>query len=431
MILGFGALKSVIENNLPFSDLYEHGLDENYFEGKEKQAYLFIKQFKYNHSIYPKTSTVEVETGQYKIFEKAPSEPLEYWASQLRTRKKFNLLNELKFHITQDLQAKDSDAAFQKVRKYNELIAGTEIGVSLADLKDQQLKVIEQHNKIQQEPGISGVPFGFEALDELTYGNQKGDFNLIVGVSGVCKSYFALRCALSACSEGANVIFISPEMPMVQSARRLLAMQANLKDRDIRKGRLSYYAVQKALDVINKPINIEEKGNYFKLLPSGIYSDINSITSICSEYKPDILIVDGIYLLKNKAKKFGSSWQEDESIYFALKNFCLHTDIPVLSTTQYSRGKDGKLEGTRGTQTAYQIASNFFSFEFENQEDRETNKPIQYRLLKTKKSRDGDSITIKFKLNFNKTTIEQHSIVGSNFEEQDPRFEDPDFMEEI
>jgi replicative DNA helicase len=320
----------------------------------------------------------------------------------------------------------------QLLRYYTDLINKTDLSFSLKDLPDVQEEVLKRHDEVQQNPGISGIPFGFPALDEITYGSQKGDFNVIVGVTGACKSYMSLKSALTAYYAGNNVIFISPEMPEEQIARRLLGIQTQLRDSDIRKGKLSYYAIEKAKQIIRTPISIEGKvqDNYFKILPSGLYSDVNSIISVCSEYKPDFLCIDGFYLLKNSAIRTNSAWREDESVIFALKNFSIHSQIPILATTQYNRAKPGKIEGARGTQSTEQISSNFLSLEFENPEDRDTMRPIQTRLLKIKKSRDGDSAIIRVKLNFNKMTIEEDTIIRGD-EGFEPEFEDDQFIGDL
>lgn len=431
--VGFGALKALVTQDIPFSELIEHGLDEHFFEGAEKQAYLFIKNFRYRHDKYPEIRTIEAEIGKDGIFDNLPIEPVEHWAGELRERKQFWLLNQLQKEISQNLHSNKVDDTVQKLSYYYDLINQTQVGFSLHDLKEEQQKVIDRHNEVQLNPGISGIPFGFPALDELTYGNQIGDFNTVVGITGACKSYVCLKSVLSAYLQGYNVIFISPEMPSEQIARRLLALQANLKEKDIRKGKLSYYAIQKAMNTIAKPVIVDnkEQDNYFKILPSGLYSDVNSIISVCSEYKPDFLCIDGFYLLNNSKIRTNSAWREDESVIFALKNFSIHSKIPILASTQYNRSKPGKLEGARSSQSVEQISSNFFSLEFENQEDRDTMRPIQTRLLKVKKSRDGDSAIIRLKLNFNKMTIEQDAVLSGYEPQEEPEYQDDKYMEEI
>ena len=62
--IGFGALKTILINNAPFSEMIEHGLEEDFFEGAERHAYTFIKDFKYEHDKYPEITTIEVEVAK-------------------------------------------------------------------------------------------------------------------------------------------------------------------------------------------------------------------------------------------------------------------------------------------------------------------------------------------------------------------------------
>ena len=434
MSIGFGILKSVLNTQAPFSDILEAGIDDTYFEGAEQAAYEFIKTFRYKHGKYPEVKTVEVEIPGAR-FKELPVEPVEYWAALLRERKQYWILTKADQDFSECIRNNDVKAGVEKLKQYHEQILLTDQAFSLKNLADVQEEVLDKHDKVQRTAGISGIPYGYHNLDQLTYGQQPGDFNVLIGQTGVCKSYFSLFTALHGFNTGHDIIFISPEMPETQSARRLLAMQMQWRDQDIRKGKLSYFAVKKARQRIKEPISIEgeQQNNYFKILPSGLYSDVNAITAVCSEYKPDLLVVDGFYLLKNKNIRSNSSWAEDESVIFILKNFAVHSQIPILASTQYNRQKPGKLEGARGTQSVEQVASNFFSLEFENPEDRETNRPIQSRLLKTKKSREGDTMTIKFELDFNKTTIKELAVLSGPllYEDSQPEFEDEEYISEV
>lgn len=435
MSSGFGALKSLIENNLPFAELIEHGLDEKFFEGAEKDAYSFIKNFKYAYNKYPEQKTIEAEISQSINFKELPNEPVSHWAKELKSRRRFNICSKTATDLVSHLQNNNTNEAVDVVKKCIEQLNHTQEGFALKDLEVVQKEVIEWHNKVQISPGMSGIPFGFPSLDNLTYGQQPGDFNVIVGVTGACKSYICLQSALSAYQMGYNVMIISPEMPETQIGRRLLSIQTKLKDKDFRKGRLSYYAIQQAIKKVEEPVivNDERQDNWFKILPSGLYSDVNSLTAIAQEYKPDLLCVDGFYLIRNKHSRSSSAWAEAESVIMSLKNFAMYSQIPILATTQYNRAKPGQLEGARSSQSVEQISSNFLSLDFENKEDRDTMKPIQYRLLSTKKSRDGDLIVLKLKLNFNKMEIAEYSVISGKegLQEDGPDFEDTEFLTEL
>jgi replicative DNA helicase len=411
--IGIGILKSVIAQNLPFSEIVEHGIDETFLDGNEKDAYNFVKQFKYKHNQYPKLKTIEAEVPGIS-FTALPEEPVEYWATEIKERKKFWLISSLNGQITEYLRKNNIPDAVSEFKKVNDALLRINQEFSVEDIAKIQEDVLDRHDKVQRTPGISGIPFGHPLLDNLTYGQQGGDFNVLIGQTGSCKSYFSISCAKSAYNAGKNVMVISPEMPAEQIARRVLAIQMGLADEDIRKGKLSMYAVQKARKIINEPISIEgeEQKNWFKILPSGMYTDVNNIVSVASEYKPDLLVIDGFYMLSNKHIRTSAGWQEDESVIYTLKNFALHSLIPILGVTQYNRNKPGKLEGAKGSQAVEHTASNYLSLEFETPSDRESRQPIQTRVLKILKSRDGDSGIFKYEFDFRKTTITELNMTS-------------------
>ena len=91
----------------------------------------------------------------------------------------------------------------------------------------------------------------------------------------------------------------------------------------------------------------------------------------------------------------------------------MKSNFSVVATSQYNRAKPNKIEGVRDTQSAEQIASYFFSLEYESKEDEEMKPPVQYRILKVKKSRDGETFTLKIKYDFTKTSIEEEEVISS------------------
>ena len=427
MSVGLGIIKAVISSKQPFSDIVESGIDDTFLEGAEKEVYEFVKTFKYKHNQYPQIKTIEAEVPKAS-FQHLPEEPVEYWASELRERKRFWILSDAQSKISTLLQKGKVSDAQSTLKESHDALLRINQEFTVEDLAKIQEDVLNRHDEIQQTAGIAGIPYGYRQLDNLTYGQQKGDFNVVIGQTGSCKSYFCIGTAKAAHNAGYNVMIISPEMPPQQIARRVLAMQMKVPDGSIRKGRLSYYAVQKARKLIHEPISIEDEtiDNWFKILPSGLYSDVNSLVSIAGEYKPDLLVVDGFYMLKDMKVKSSAGWQQDESVIYTLKNFALHSDIPILASTQYNRAKPGKLEGAKGSQAVEHTASNFFSLEFENPADRESQSPIQFRDLKVKKSRDGDSMVLKFKFDFQRTTIEEIS-----YDSQGPEFNDDEYISEL
>ena len=437
MSIGFGLLRSLVENDQPLSEVLERGLDESYFEQAERSAFNFIRNFKQKHGYYPNIQTIEVESGAKGAFSNLPTEPLDYWIPYVKDRKKFAIAKKTLSELRDSLDNEDTEAAFRQIQEAYGLLTKTQEGYTVKNLEDWEEEVLKSHDEVQLTPGITGIPFGFPSLDKITYGINPGDLVTLVGVTGACKSYICLRSALEAYLRGKNVLLISPEMPEKQIARRLLALQTHISEQDYRKGRLSYYATQKAREVIKQPIIVddEEQDNFFKILPSGFYGDVQQIRTLCEEYKPDLLVADGFYLLNDSSSKGSAHWQEAENILKVLKQLAVEDDIGVLGSTQYNRSKPGQIQGARSTQGVEQLSSIFLSLEYESDEDKDMPKPQQTRLLRTKKTREGDSITVRLNLDFERMFIEEDEpISGSNLlddDEDEASPSDVDFIEEI
>lgn len=424
---GWGLLKSLIEENAPVGDIYKQGLDDEMFYGKQKAALDFIKEYKQENGTYPNLELIVQEIGTNAIKEQ-PSGAVSYWIEKFREgwRK-----SQVEYAVNKIINAgpeQKVDDAVDTFKECHEKLLKAETKQPISSFADLAVEVLEEHDRRQIDPDLPGISYGMPALDAITGGMQKGDVNLIVGETGSCKSYLSSFFAWQASQSGANTLIVSPEMRAGEIAQRLVSMKSKLPNRDIKWGRLSYYAREKTKN------NITDLDKNLKILPSGIYTDINKLINLTNEINPDLLVVDGIYLLVNNRLK-GQRWERDESAYFLLKNLSLRKDLPVLITSQYNRTNAKQLQDVRGTQSAAQVASNFFSLEYETEEDREVTTPRQTRILKSKKSRTGDHLALQVQFNFERTEISQGEVIsGPDYlksKDTGPLYEDEVAVEDL
>lgn len=411
MSIGIGLLRTLIEENTPVTTLYDYGIDDSFFETqKEKLALNFIKNFKLKYGKYPEIETIAKECD-VSIISRLPKEPLEYWVTKIKERKQGNIIANLVNSIEKALPEGNLDKSLELLNKAYLELKNVESHFKVKDLHEVAQHALEESEEIQASgKDLPGIPFGIPSLDKLTGGMRGGDLIFLVGETGVNKSYVSLYTALQAYKNGANVMFISPEMIEKQIGRRALALNAGISDSYLKNGTLSYYGKEKIKQIIAK---MKCMDNWFKILPSGMFTDIHSILGACAEYQPDFLVVDGIYLIKNRQLRTNSPWREDESIIFLLRELSLKENIPILCTTQYSRQGKNKREGARGTQSVEQTATLFLSIEFEFEEDKEMAKPITTRLLKIKKGRDGERMVVRLKIDFNRTKITEEDVLSA------------------
>jgi replicative DNA helicase len=105
----------------------------------------------------------------------------------------------------------------------------------IRDIVKDSFKSIEDLYSRQQL--ITGVPTGFEKIDDLTAGLQKSELIIIAGRPSMGKTAFALNIALYAAMEAQTTAAIfSLEMSKEQLAFRLLSSEAKVDSQRLRKG---------------------------------------------------------------------------------------------------------------------------------------------------------------------------------------------------
>jgi hypothetical protein len=227
---------------------------------------------------------------------------------------------------------------------------------------------------------------------------------------------------------------LSTEMPNIQSARRILAMDGKFSATDLKLGRLSYFGREKAQQIVNEGVALSSsRGNYFYMLPGGMFPKVEDFVIVVKEMKPDSAIIDGAYLLQAGARTW---WEKNMEVAMVLKNLALTEDIPILTTYQYLKKDTGKLEGVGGGFAIPQIASMVLSFEFERKEDIGSTQDKQYRVLRLTKGRDGESGSMRVEYNMKTTQLVQNKVLQGRVAEEDlietddtPDRDDQDYAE--
>ena len=114
----------------------------------------------------------------------------------------------------------------------------------------------------QNQTRVTGVPLGFDKLDEMLTGLQEGDLAILAARPGMGKTAFALSGAIHTAKQGYGVVFFSLEMPAEQLALRLVAIQSGVDLQRLRSGDLApldWTLVTKAMsDLAALPIFIDD-----------------------------------------------------------------------------------------------------------------------------------------------------------------------------
>ena len=194
----------------------------------------------------------------------------------------------------------------------------------------ERIETVSQH-----EGEVTGVPSGFDRLDQLTAGFQPGELIIIAARPGMGKTAFVLNVARNmAVQYRLPVGVFSLEMSSEAVAQRLLCMESRVDGQAVRTGRLNeplWNRLSKAVtSLTNAPVFIDDTPG---LTPLEIRAKARRLVH---EHSAQMIIVDYLQLMQvtnrrdNRALEVGEMSQ-------SLKGLAKDLGIPVIACSQVTR----------------------------------------------------------------------------------------------
>jgi len=191
---------------------------------------------------------------------------------------------------------------------------------------------LARYEEMRQQPNaLRGIPTGFHGLDRVTHGLRPQQFIVFAGEPKRGKSLFALILANSAHAHGKVPLFVSFEMSIEEQEARYDSLISRVPYTRILSGDLNKDDMHK----ITKALSIRKN-----MHPFVFSEDTSSLTTVSAlagkvqEYSPDVLFVDGVYLMDDEEGEPKGSSQALTNITRSLKRLAQRFDIPVVGTTQ-------------------------------------------------------------------------------------------------
>lgn len=239
---------------------------------------------------------------------------------------------------------------------------------------------IETVSRYQGE--VTGVPSGFEHLDRLTAGFQRGEFSVVAGRPGMGKTAFVLNVALrAAVAHRQPVGIFSLEMSGELVAQRLLCTEAHVDGQLVRTGRLNdamWNRLSKAVATLtDAPIFIDDSPN---LSPLEVRAKGRRLVH---EHSAQLIILDYLqlmrlpYRIENRAQEVGEISQ-------SLKALAKDLDIPIIACSQVTR----EVEKRGDTRPKLSDLRESGSIEQDADVVMFVHRPEYYRILQDEQGRD-------------------------------------------
>lgn len=330
---------------------------------------------------------------------KASDEDLKYVEEEFSNFCKNQQLKKALLTSVDFLNAGDYDSIRSMID--NALKAGGDKNMGHEYNKDVESRYREDHRKI--------VPTPWESFNELLQGGLgNGDFGLIFGSPGGGKSWSLVALGGYAVKLGYNVLHYTLELGADYVGRRYDAFFTNISVQDITKYK------SKIEDVVNQL----EGQLIIKEYPTGKAS-ISTIEShikkcIDLDFKPDLIIIDYVDLLRSK-KNNRERKDEIDDIYISTKGLARELNLPIWSVSQVNRAgaKDDIIEGDKAAGSYDKMMVTDVAISLSRKRQDKVNGTGRFHIMKNRYGMDGMTYSVKV------DTSTGHFEVSSYLEEDE------------
>jgi replicative DNA helicase len=182
---------------------------------------------------------------------------------------------------------------------------------------------------------ITGLPTGFEKLDEMTAGFQDSDFVIIGARPSIGKTALALNMAAHiAFRHHKPIAFFSLEMSDIALTQRLISSESKVDGKNLRSGYLSSEDIR---NIINVSGRMSETPFYIVDTPNMKLLDLRSqARKLRAQEKVEIIFVDYLGLIGHENNALPRHEQISE-ISRSLKSLARELKIPIVVLCQLNR----------------------------------------------------------------------------------------------
>ncbi len=187
---------------------------------------------------------------------------------------------------------------------------------------------------------FTGVPSGFERLDEMTSGFQPSEFIIIGARPSMGKTAVALSMLLNISLEkNIPAAFFSLEMGYASIMNRLLSQDARIRAELLRNAHLKKEHLAR---IMHSAGRLHTAPMYFVDTPNMKLLDLRAIARrLRQQYKVEIIFIDYIGLISNENTNIPRHEQVSE-ISRSLKSLARELEIPIVVLSQVARSAEQK-----------------------------------------------------------------------------------------
>lgn len=203
-------------------------------------------------------------------------------------------------------------------------------------IRDVLMDTFDNLEKLyDNKDGVTGVPTGFNDLDQMTSGFQESDLIIIAARPSMGKTALALNIAqYAAVQEDIPVAIFSLEMSKEQLVQRMLCSEAQVDGHRLRTGYLNEDDWNR---LTNAAGSLSEANIFIDDTPGITAMEMRAkARRMKAEHGLGLILIDYLQLMQGQGR-VESRQQEVSKISRSLKGLARELNVPVVSLSQLSR----------------------------------------------------------------------------------------------
>lgn len=330
-------LLSKVINDRDLSPLFQRNVNDSWFvDNEDRKVWSLLKSHFTKYGECPSVDVVKENFPSYSLVE--VNDSVEYLLDGiLASRRKIATVTMIGEAIEAIDKRKDPEGALLELQKG--IIKLEEDGLSQTsdiDITENPMQRWEEYLYRKDNPGLLGVPTGFPTIDAATGGLQNGQLVIIVAPPKTGKSTLALQIAQNIHLKGSTPMFQSFEMSNDEQLSRYVAMRARVSHTRYQNGALTN---EEESRVKTKLMNMEHMREKFWLVDSAAGATVSGIASKIQILQPDVVFIDGMYLMMDENGEKPGSPQALTNITRSLKRLAQRVNKPIVISTQILENK--------------------------------------------------------------------------------------------
>lgn len=267
-------------------------------------------------------------------------ETLLYWCKELRLKAKHNRMADITEAVAEKLDGGETEEAYSLLKQgvwkiEDEIVESSSVDITKNTDDRKQAYLERKKNK-----GMIGISTGIPHLDYILKGLIKETLTTLIAGTGVGKTWFLVLLGAYAQLNGYKVVCFITEMSTELMQDRFEAMLFGMM-----YGDFSYNNFKSG------SLNLETENMYFEFLEEDLpklepliietATGISSVVSVIEREKPDLVLVDGAYLMEDE-QGAKDDWLRVTHITRDLKKTAKNWHLPLVINSQADKNTSKK-----------------------------------------------------------------------------------------